>query len=79
LESSAHEVFQFFIQPFIDRADAGGAEFLATQLLGNGLDLAGADSLNVHLRQRCHQGLLAALVALEKLRAKAALPILWHS
>src|SRR6516225_2895893 len=39
--------------------------------LGDGLNLARAYPLDIHLGQRPYQGLLAALISLEELRAKA--------
>ena len=52
---------------------------MAAQLLGDRLDLPGRDALHLHLDQRRHERLLAALIALEELRGKPALPVLRHT
>jgi hypothetical protein len=51
---------------------------VAAQLFGDRLDLPGRHALDVHLRQRCHQGLLRTLVTFEQLSREAALAVLGH-
>ena len=52
---------------------------MAAELLGDGLDLAGRDALDVHLGERGHERLFGALVALEQLGGEAAIPVLRHA
>src|SRR6202166_4324457 len=52
---------------------------MPAQLLGDLFDLTRRYALDIHLRQRSHQRLLAPLVALKHLRAEPSLPILRHS
>ena len=52
---------------------------MAAQLLGDRLDLAGRDALDVHLGERGHQRLLGALVALEQLGGEAPVAVLRHA
>ena len=52
---------------------------MAAELLADGLDLAGGDTLDIHLHQGRHQCLLAALVTAEELGAETALPVLRHA
>jgi hypothetical protein len=52
---------------------------VAAQLLGDRLDLAGGDALDVHLGQGGHQRLLGALIAPEQLGREAAIPVLRHA
>jgi hypothetical protein len=55
------------------------AEAEAAELLGDRLDLARRHALHVHLRQCCHQRLLAAPVAFEQCRRKLAVAIPGHA
>ena len=77
-QRSRRELGQTLIQSFVDRADGGCRKAMPAQLFGNGLDLAGRDSLYVHLRQSRHQRALRALIALEQLGRKLPRAILRH-
>ena len=68
-----------FVQALVNGGDGGGREGVAAQLLGDRLDLAGRDALHVHLRQRRHERLLGALIALEELGREPAVPVLRHA
>ena len=52
---------------------------MTAELFANRRDFAGRDPLDVHLGERGHQSLLAALITLENLSGKPSVAILGHS
>ena len=78
-QAPAGKALQFPVELHVHLADGRGAELMPAQFLGDGLDFARRDALHIHLHERGHQGLLRALVTLEKLRGEAALPVLRHA
>lgn len=78
LEPPGHEPGQVGVELLVDCADRAGAKLVAAEFLGNRRDSASGNALHIHLHQRGHQGLLAALVAFKQLGGEAALPVLGH-
>lgn len=79
LEPAGHEARQLLVEFLVDVADGGGAELVAAEFLGDRFHAARGHALHIHLHQRGHEGLLAALVARKQLRREAALPVLRHA
>lgn len=76
LQAALAEFLQFLVQPDGHSAHRRRREGVPAQGLRHLLHLARRHPLNVHLNQRVHQRLLAALVALEHLRREKSLAIL---
>ena len=70
------ERLQALVQPRRRLADRRGREAVTAQLLGDRLHLPRRHPLHVHFRQRRHQRLLRALVALEQLGREPPGPVL---
>ena len=60
------------IQALVDRADGARREAVSAEFFGDGGDLAGGDTLDVHFGQRRDQRFLAPGVALEQARGEFA-------
>jgi len=78
-EPPGHEARQLFVELLINVADGGSTKLMAAEFLGDRLHATGGHALHVHLHQRGHQGLLAALVARKQLGRETPLPVLGHA
>ena len=63
------------VEALVDPRDGRRRDAVAAQLLGDRLDLACRDALDVHLRQGAHQRLLGALVTFEQLGGEASFAV----
>ena len=78
-QSALHEAAQFLVHRHVQFADGAGTELVPAQFLGDRLHPARLHALHIHLHQRGHQGLLAALIPGKQLGREPALPILRHA
>ena len=62
LELSPRKASQFRIELLVDLADRTRAKTVSAELFANRFDFPSRYSLDVHLRERRHQGFLAAQV-----------------
>jgi hypothetical protein len=79
LEFPAGKTPELLIKLLVEPADRARAKTVPTELFADGFDVPSRYSLDVHLCERRHQRLLAALIALENLGGKPSVAILGNS
>ena len=78
LQPALGELLQLRVQRLVRPAHRRRRHLVAAQILRDRLHLPRRHPLDVHLRQRPHQSLLAPLIAFKHLRPEPPLPLLRH-
>jgi hypothetical protein len=70
---------EFLVELLVEPTDRARAKTVPTELFADRLDFASRYSLDVHLRKRGHERLLATLIAFENLGGKPPVAVLGNS
>src|SRR6478752_8569661 len=79
IELSTGKAPEFLVELLIESTYCTRAKTVSTELFADRFDLPSRYSLDVHLRKRRHQRLLAALIAFENLGGKPSVAVLRNS